>query len=186
MVKVANAANEFGIKILTVYAFSTENWNRPEDEVTYLMTKPVDILNKNLEKFEKSTIKIVIRGRKDRIPKALLETFNKIEEVTKEHNGLLLNICFDYGSYYELLEAFKNVKEFSEAEVNKHLLIKNKVDLLIRTGGEMRLSNFLLWQASYAELYFVKKYWPQFGKKDLLKAIKDYAKRNRRFGGIKT
>lgn len=186
LVKVANAANEFGIKILTVYAFSTENWNRPEDEVTYLMTKPVEILNKNLEKFEKSTIKIVIRGRKDRIPKALLETFNKIEEVTKEHNGLLLNICFDYGSYYELLEAFKNVKEFSEAEVNKHLLIKNKVDLLIRTGGEMRLSNFLLWQASYAELYFVKKYWPQFGKKDLLKAIKDYAKRNRRFGGIKT
>jgi|SRR5690606_9635791 len=185
LVKVANAANEFGIKILTVYAFSTENWNRPEDEVTYLMTKPVEILNKNLEKFEKSTIKIVIRGRKDRIPKALLETFNKIEEVTKEHNGLLLNICFDYGSYYELLEAFKNVKEFSEAEVNKHLLIKNKVDLLIRTGGEMRLSNFLLWQASYAELYFVKKYWPQFGKKDLLKAIKDYAKRNRRFGGIK-
>src|SRR5690606_6956391 len=101
------------------------------------------------------------------------------------HTGLILNICFDYGSYYEMLEAMKNTKEFTETAFNNELMIKEKVDLLIRTGGEYRLSNFMLWQAAYAELLFVKKYWPQFGKKDLYKAIKKYTKRNRRFGGVK-
>ncbi len=184
LVSVANHANDLGIKQLSVYAFSTENWNRPEDEVNYLMTKPIEMIEKNLEKLEKSSIKILIKGRKDRLSEALLNMFNKVEDVTKDHQGLTLNICFDYGSYNELLTAFSKVKEFSEAAVNEQLMIKEKVDLLIRTGGEYRLSNFLLWQAAYAELYFTKKYWPQFSKREFIKALIHYSKRNRRFGGI--
>lgn len=186
IVKIANHANDLGVKMMSIYTFSTENWKRPEDEVDYLMTKPTELLEKNLEKIKNSPIKILVQGRKDRVPSQLLKTINKIEELTKDHKGMILNVCFDYGSYDELLTAFSKVKEFTVEAVYNELMIKKPVDLLIRTSGELRISNFLLWQIAYAELYFVKKHWPAFSKRDLNKAIKSYAKRNRRFGGLKT
>lgn len=184
LVTIANYADTYGIKQLSVYAFSTENWNRPEDEVNYLMTKPIEMIEKNLEKFEKSRIKIVFKGRRDRISKLLLETIEKLELLTKDHVGMTLNICFDYGSYDELLTAFGKVKTFTKEALSEALMIKEPVDLLIRTGGEQRLSNFMLWQISYAELYFTKTYWPAFNKRAFDKALIDYSKRKRRFGGL--
>lgn len=184
LVTIANYAETYGIKQLSVYAFSTENWNRPKDEVDYLMTKPIEMIEKNLEKFENSNIKIVIKGRKDRISKALLAVMIKLENLTKDHMGLTLNICFDYGSYDELLQAFSQVSEFTKEAVIDKLMIKEPVDLLIRTGGEMRLSNFMLWQMSYAELYFTKKYWPEFNKRAFDQALIEFSKRKRRFGGL--
>ncbi|WP_210997116.1 polyprenyl diphosphate synthase [Acholeplasma equifetale] len=185
LVTIAQYANQVGIKMLTVYAFSTENWKRPKEEVDYLMTKPAQMIMENIEKFKKSDIKILIQGRKDRIPEKLLNAIRLLEDVTKDHQGMVLNICFDYGSYDELLTAFKAVKEFTVEEVYKNLMVKEPVDLLIRTSGELRISNFLLWQIAYAEFYFTKKHWPEFTKKEFNKAMKSYAKRNRRFGGLK-
>ncbi len=184
LVKIATYANKINLKQLTVYGFSTENWNRPDDEVNYLMTEPIKLLKNNLEKIIESNIKVVFIGRKDRLPNELLKSFNEVSNKTKDNTGVLLNVCFDYGSYDELLNAFKKVKTFSKEEVKEHLMIKDDVDLLIRTGGEYRLSNFLLWQSAYAELYFIKKRWPAFKTKDFKKALINYSKRNRRFGRI--
>ena len=184
LVKIATYANKINLKQLTVYGFSTENWNRPDDEVNYLMTEPIKLLKDNLNKIIDSNIKVMFIGRKDRLPNELLKSFNEVSNKTKDNTGLLLNVCFDYGSYDELLNAFKEVKMFSKEEVKEHLMIKDDVDLLIRTGGEYRLSNFLLWQSAYAELYFIKKLWPTFKTKDFKKALINYSKRNRRFGRI--
>lgn len=184
LVKIATYANKINLKQLTVYGFSTENWNRPDDEVNYLMTEPIKLLKDNLNKIIDSNIKVMFIGRKDRLPNELLKSFNEVSNKTKDNTGLLLNVCFDYGSYDELLNAFKKVKTFSIEEVKEHLMIKDDVDLLIRTGGEYRLSNFLLWQSAYAELYFIKKLWPAFKTKDFKKALINYSKRNRRFGRI--
>lgn len=185
LVKIANYADQLGIKMMSVYAFSTENWNRPSDEVNYLMTKPVEVIHENIQKIKDSSLKICVKGRRDRISKDVLDTIVMLEEVTSDHQGMVLNICFDYGSHDELLTAFSKLKEFNEEALKQELYIKDKVDLLIRTGGELRLSNFLLWQAAYAELYFTKKYWPDFSQKDLYRACLEYSQRNRRFGGIK-
>lgn len=185
LVKIANYADKLGIKMMSVYAFSTENWNRPEDEVNYLMTKPVEMIRENLSKIKDSSLRILVKGRRDRLSKEVLETITRLEDVTKDHQGMVLNVCFDYGSYDELLTAFSKLKEFNEQALKEELYIKDQVDLLIRTGGELRLSNFLLWQAAYAELIFTKKYWPSFSPKDLYKACLEYSQRDRRFGGIK-
>ncbi|WP_162164075.1 polyprenyl diphosphate synthase [Acholeplasma hippikon] len=184
LVTIANYANERGIKQLTVYAFSTENWKRPKEEVDYLMTKPVEMIEKNIEKFKSSTIKIQVKGRRDRIPEALLNSIVNLENITKDHTGLVLNVCLDYGAYDELITAMRLAKEISIEEIEKNLMVKDAVDLLIRTSGEMRVSNFLLWQIAYAEFYFTKKHWPAFSKKELEKALKSYSKRQRRFGGL--
>lgn len=183
--KIASYANELGIEQLTLYAFSTENWKRPEAEVDYLMTKPVDIIEKNLDRILESTIKIEFAGRKDRVPQKVLEMMSKLERLTKHHEGMKLVLCFDYGSQDELIAAFKQAETFEKQEIEQYLMVPQPVDLLIRPGGELRLSNFLLWQAAYAELYFTKKYWPEFSKKALYKACLSFSKRHRKFGGLK-
>lgn len=182
---IAKAASQMQIAELSFYTFSTENWNRPEEEVNYLMTKPIEMFEKEASKLNNINYKILFKGRKDRISKELLSIMNKIEELTKENDKMILNICFDYGSYDEIVFAANQIHgKITIEELQKHLYIQNPVDLLIRTSGEQRLSNFLLWQASYAELYFTKVHWPAFTKKHLEKAIKAYNKRNRRFGKI--
>lgn len=115
----------------------------------------------------------------------MLETIKRLEDATKDNAGMVLQVAFDYGSKDELFTAFSKLEKFDEEHLRKHLYIKQDVDLLIRTSGEQRLSNFLLWQSAYAEFLFVKKHWPSFKEKDLLKAIKVYNKRERRFGGLK-
>lgn len=183
--KIANHANKLGVKLLTVYAFSTENWNRPEEEVNYLMQKPLEYLNKNLDKIKDINYKIIFVGRRTKLPNVTLEVVNKLEESTKDNQGMTLQIAFDYGSKEEIINAFNQIdKPFTEEKIKDHLYVKEDVDLLIRTSGEMRLSNFLLWQNAYAEFIFVKKHWPAFTTRDLEKSIKIFNKRNRRFGKL--
>jgi len=182
---IAKAAKNLGIKKLTVYAFSTENWKRPEDEVNYLMTKPIEMFHKNRDRISEIDYKITFVGRRDRFSKELLEVIHIIEEETKAHQGFELTIAADYGSYDEIVRAANlSEKPITIKSIEANLMVKEPIDLLIRTSGEQRLSNFLLWQASYAEFYFAKVHWPAFSEKELKKALKSYQERQRRFGGL--
>jgi len=196
--KMAIICNEVGIKVLSVYAFSTENWNRPTDEVDYLMKLPREFEESYKGQFKDNDIKVMFSGRRDRFSDENIQLINKIEEKTKDRKGLILNVCFDYGSHTEIIEAVKEIsKEYKKAKikladidvamVESHLYTKDlpPLDLLIRTSGELRISNFLLWQLAYSELYFTKKLWPEFNRKELFKALDNFQKRNRRFGAIK-
>ncbi|MFA7417244.1 MAG: polyprenyl diphosphate synthase [Acholeplasma sp.] len=182
--RIANHASKRGIEELTIYAFSTENWKRPKDEVDYLMTKPIEVVHANKEKIFEANIRIQFKGRRDRFSKELLALMEELESTTKVFDGMILNVCVDYGSYDEIVTAFKNLETLDEKSVCQKLMIPRPVDFLIRTGGEQRLSNFLLWQAAYAELYFTKKYWPAFKERHFDKALKEFSKRHRRFGGL--
>jgi undecaprenyl diphosphate synthase len=182
---VARIAKEMGIKKLTVYAFSTENWKRPKDEINYLMTKPIEMYHENKHRMKEIDYKITFAGRKDRLSKELLEVILEITEQTKNNTSFELCVALDYGSYDEIITAVNQIdKPITREAIESKLMVKEPVDLLIRTSGEMRLSNFLLWQVSYAEFYFTKVHWPAFNKKELTKAIKNYSKRQRRFGGL--
>lgn len=192
IITIARLADEIGIKYLTVYAFSTENWKRSKEEVDFLMHLPLDMYEKHKERLfsENKTIRLRQVGRTDRFPDKLKTLIDELEETTKDFTGLTLNIAFDYGSYDELNQAIKRMIEdgktsFTDDDIFPYLYVKEPVDLLIRTSGEQRLSNFLLYQASYAEFYFTKKHWPSFDKRAFIKAIVDYQKRDRRFGGRK-
>lgn len=195
---IAQAAAELGVKVMSCYCFSTENWTRPAAEVKYLMEVPVRYIKRYQEKIANSDIKVIFSGRKDRVPAELYATIKKIEDMTSDHQGLILNICFDYGSQYEITEAVREIaalvkkgelaiEAIDEKTIDNHLYTRDlpPVDLLIRTSGEQRISNFLLWQIAYAELYFTDVLWPDFKKEDLEAAILNYQKRNRRFGGLK-
>ena len=195
--RVAKACDELGIEALTCFCFSTENWKRPKDEVNYLMTTPVKFFKRYKNKIINSNYKIQVIGRRDRIPEALLNIINEVEESTKDHKGLTLTLCIDYGSYEEITTAVKKIAlkvksgEISADDITPDLIEANlythglpKLDLLIRTSGEERISNFLLWQLAYSELYFTNVYWPAFNSDELKKAIISYQSRNRRFGGL--
>lgn len=188
---IAFYASELGVKALSLYCFSTENWNRPKDEVDFLMNIPSKFYNDG-KKYRDKDIKVIVSGRKDRVPSKTLEALNNLMDETKDSKGMVLNICFDYGALNDIYNAvntlvLKGESLKNEKDIYNYLSTKDLplIDLLIRTGGEKRLSNFLLLEASYAELYFTDMYWPQFKEKDLMDAIKDYSSRNRRFGGIK-
>ena len=183
--RVAKAAQKMGISKLTVYAFSTENWKRPKEEVNYLMTKPIEMFHENRDRIKEIDYKITFAGRKDRFSKELLEVIDIIEKETMNHQGFELTIAADYGAYDEIVKACNlSEKPVTIESISQHLMVKEPVDLLIRTSGEQRLSNFLLWQVSYAEFYFTKVHWPAFSEKELKKAIKSYQSRQRRFGGL--
>lgn len=191
-------ANKIGVKTLTVFCFSTENWKRPEKEVKYLMTKPIQFLNRYKKQLYKSNIKITFIGRRDRLSKEFLDGIKEIEENTKSHDGIHLVLAVDYGSLDEVKEATKeiaslvkdgklDINDINEETILNHLYTKDlpPLDLLIRTSGEIRISNFLLLQLAYSELYFTDCLWPDFDSKELLKAIENYQNRNRRYGGLK-
>jgi undecaprenyl diphosphate synthase len=183
--RVASIAAKFGIQKLSVYAFSTENWKRPKDEVDYLMTKPIELFHENRHRVSELTYRITFAGRRDRFSQELLEVMNIIEQETKHHEGMELCICIDYGSYDEIIHAVNSIKgEVTQQAIEANLYVKEPVDLLIRTSGEQRLSNFLLWQVSYAEFYFTKVHWPAFSERIFNKAMKAYQKRHRRYGGL--
>ncbi len=195
---VTLAAAELGIKALSVYAFSTENWSRPKDEVDFLMKLPGEFEKKFKDDFKKYDVKVMFSGRKSHLSEKNLEILERITKNTADRKGIVLNICFDYGSHAEITEAVRHLavdvkngeilpNDIEPKDIEKYLYTKDlpKLDLLIRPSGEIRLSNFLLWQAAYSELYFCNTYWPAFSKKDLVKAIADFNKRDRRFGGLK-
>lgn len=195
--KIAIACQNLGIKYMTCYCFSTENWKRPQDEVNYLMKLPIRYFKKAYKTIIESNIKIQVIGRRDRFPKELLEAIIEVEEKTKNHTNLTLTLCLDYGSYDEITTAFKqiadevikgqiNIDDITPEVITNHLFTKDlpQVDLLIRTSGEYRISNYLLWQIAYSEFYFTDVLWPDFNEEELNKAIYDYQNRNRRFGGL--
>lgn len=195
---ITTECNKLNIKYLTVYCFSTENWRRPEKEVSYLMTAPIRYYKKFKQQIFDSSIRIKVIGRRDRFSPEFLNVILELEENTKDHKGLTLTLCVDYGSYEELSTAFKNIalqvknNEIAIEDINEDLITSNlytkdypALDLLIRTSGEYRISNFLLWQMAYSELYFTDTLWPDFNKEALYDAIYDYQQRERRFGGLK-
>lgn len=196
--KIALDAQDLGIKALSVFAFSTENWNRPKDEVAFLMTMPAEFDKRFHDDFLKHDIKVVFSGRRTHLSAENLQIMDRICTESKDRKGMVLNICFDYGSYDELTEIVRSiasdavshalsVDQINPETIASRLMTKAlpPLDLVIRTSGEQRLSNFLLWQAAYAELYFTPVYWPAFSRKDLVKALLDYSGRDRRFGAVK-
>lgn len=193
---VLRRAEKLGIPCLTVYAFSTENWKRPVQEVKFLFQLFEETLMKRAGDLFSNNIKVKVIGRRESLPASLLKTIDRIEEKTSGNKKHTLNIAFNYGGRAEIVDVVSAVireyekgKKFAQIdeEVIESFLYNPEfpeVELLIRTGGEKRLSNFLLWQSAYAELYFTEKYWPDFDGDELEKAIEDFKKRNRRFGGL--
>ncbi len=193
--EIITASNRMGLKVLTLYTFSTENWSRPESEVSMLMQTLVNVLGKKLKQLCENNVRFRVSGRREGAPKGVLETFDKVAQATKGNTGLTLNIAFNYGGRQEIVDAVKVISRkcaegvmtpdaINEEIISGHLYTSGlpDPDLLIRTSGELRISNFLLWQLSYAELYFTEKFWPDFTTDEYEKAIADYQKRERRFG----
>jgi len=181
-----------GVKVLTLYTFSTENWNRSKKEVSYLMDLLSEALNKNNTKeLHQRGIKLQVIGQKEKLSKSFQKRIKEAEELTKNNKEGVLNLAISYGGRPEIIQAVKNIikKKIPVNKITEDLINQNLwtvglpyPDLIIRTGGAMRLSNFLTWQSAYSEFYFTKKYWPAFTEKDLDKALMDYSRRQRRFG----
>lgn len=198
--RITLAADKLGIKVLTLYAFSTENWARPKEEVAYLMNLPVRFFDKFMPTLMKNNVKVNIMGYLDELPKKTYDIVQRAMHETANNTGLILNFAFNYGSRKEIVSAVQKLGQAIEAgelnssEIDEELISKNLMtgkfeeyrdpDLLIRTSGEQRISNFLLWQLAYSELAFSSKNWPDFTAEDLEKVVRDFQSRNRRFGKL--
>ena len=193
--RVVEGCAELGVKNLTLYAFSTENWNRPKLEVQTLMKLLISSLKKEIKTLQKNNIKLNAIGSLEALPTKVYTELMDVIELTKSNNHLCLTLALSYGSREELVNTVKQIsvkvknniispEKIDESVINEHLYTQNlpDVDLLIRTSGEQRISNFLLWQIAYAELYFTNVFWPEFTKQHLYEAIINYQKRERRFG----
>lgn len=196
--KVTRFASDLGIKVLTVYAFSTENWKRPKAEVDFLMRLPGEFLGSFLPEMMERNVRVEMIGDPTLLPKHTQTALFEAMEETKHNTGLILNFALNYGSRSEMVSAMKNIiqkvqdgqlliDEIDEACMTSHLMTAHlpEPDLLIRTSGEVRLSNFMLWQLAYTEFWFTDTLWPDFSEETLLTAIENYQKRNRRYGGLK-
>lgn len=191
-------ANEVGLGWLTMFAFSTENWNRPPSEVRYLMGFNRGLLRRRRDELHRMNVRVRFMGRRNwKVPRSVLKEMEISEQLTKRNTGMTLTIAFNYGGRVEVVDAVKRILEDHDAGKLKGEKITPESissrlyhadmpdpDLIIRTSGEERISNFLLWQAAYSELYFTPVYWPDFGRENLYEAIRDYQKRSRRFGAI--
>lgn len=192
---VVEAAGEIGVKYITLYAFSTENWNRPKEEVDALMELLVSTISAETPQLNKKNVRLQAIGNLNSLPSACLQELNESIELTSKNTGLTLVLALSYSAKWELINAVKhiaddakagklNIDNISEEHIEQYLCTKNIPDpeLMIRTSGEHRISNFLLWQLAYAEFYFTEKLWPDFRKDDLYEAILNYQNRERRFG----
>ena len=195
--KITRLANELGIKTLTLYAFSTENWKRPKMEVDFLMKLPEEFLGTFLPELIEENVQVRMIGDKDMLPLHTKNAIDKAMAETKDNTGLILNFALNYGSRAEIIEGIKlvlkdcnsgiiNANELNEEIFAKYLMTKelSDPDLLIRTSGEIRLSNFMLWQLAYTEFWFTDVLWPDFGAEHFIEAIEVYQNRQRRFGGV--
>ncbi len=191
--EVLEAAHEFGIRIVTLYAFSTENWGRPEDEVTGLFDILAHVIRRETANLHRNNVQIRHLGELDRIPAALHEPIRHAVELTRNNSGITLNVALNYGGRAEIVRAVRQLmregltpEQVDEAAISSRLYTAGQPDpdLIIRTAGEMRLSNFLLWQSSYAEYYTTPTFWPDFGREELRRALDAYAERQRRFGRL--
>ena len=184
--------SDVGVESLTIYAFSTENRKRPKEEIGILCGLLIEYFNREIDELHANAVRIKSIGDLSWFPTAVQETVRNAEQRTAQNRGLKLNIALNYGARAELLRAMRlaaeSGKELNEALISDYLYTADSgdVDLLIRTGGELRVSNFLLWQIAYAELYFCDVKWPDFTREELIKAFRDFAGRERRFGGLKT
>ena len=188
--------NELGIKYLSVYAFSTENFKRSKAEVDFLMNLFVSLFKSEADIFLKNNIKIIFSGREEPLPKKVLKVMEELTEKSKDNTGLVFNVCLNYGSRAEIVDMTKKLCEEYKSgsidlnDIDEEFILNNlyqelpDMDLLIRTSGELRLSNFMLYQASYSEFYFPKTYFPAFDRKEFDYAIDVFKGRDRRFGGI--
>lgn len=196
--KVVKESSRIGVNHLTLYAFSTENWNRPKVEIDTLMTLLVTYLKKEVKELHKQNVRITTIGDISKLPKNCVNELESAINITKDNTGLNLNLALNYGARDDIKNSIKNiVKDALENNINindidekliSNYLSTNKIkdpDLLIRTSGEIRLSNFLLWEMAYTEFYFTDIHWPDFDEKELNKAIDTYKSRDRRFGSIK-
>lgn len=198
--KITIEASRLNVKVLTLYAFSTENWKRPTDEVNFLMGLPIDFFDVFMPELMDNNIKVTTIGWIDQLPEKTLKVVENAIEKTKHNTGLILNFALNYGSRAEILQATKMIARdvasgslsadrVTEEVFSSYLFTSGlgewkDPDLLIRTSGEIRLSNFLLWQAAYSEMYFTEEFWPDFSIASLRAALAEYQHRNRRFGGI--
>lgn len=189
--EVVRACDDFGIKYLTVYAFSTENWNRKPEEVNFLMNLVVETLSNELDEMHKEQVKIKFIGQKDKLSDKLRGFISDSEEKTKNNNGVVLQIAFNYGARAELVDAVKSIIDsgLSSDKIDEKIISENLYtagvpdpDLLIRTGGEKRISNYLLWQIAYSEIIVRAEYWPEFNRKSLCECIEEFGRRHRRYG----
>ncbi len=187
--EVAEWCRDAGIKILTIFAFSVENWQRPKKEVDFLMKLFYLALAKEIKKFHKNNVRVRIIGRKEGLSKKLQQAIKKAEELTESNTGSVLNLAINYGGRPELVDAFKKIFKNPPAEITEKTISQNLYtadqpdpDLIIRTSGEQRLSGFLTWQSAYSELLFINRHWPEFSKQDFDDALADFANRQRRFG----
>jgi undecaprenyl diphosphate synthase len=197
MRRVIRKSGSLGIKVVTFYTFSTENWKRSQQEVDFLMRLPVEFIDQDLPEMMANQSKLVISGKAEGVPENTMKAILRGVEATKDNKGLIINLAFNYGGRDEIIRAIQKLlpdiqsskvdpKTLDEALFHSYL-DQPKIpdpDLIIRTGGEQRLSNFLLWESAYAELYFVKEYWPDMNENLLDKILHEYAGRNRRFGGV--
>ncbi|HOL29332.1 MAG TPA: isoprenyl transferase [Paludibacteraceae bacterium] len=193
--RITEAAAESNIQFLTIYTFSTENWNRPSDEIKALMELLVITIDKEMEDLNKNNIRMLTIGDLSKLPNDAAEKIRECKAKTAQNTGLTLNLALSYSSRWEITEAVKNIvcdvekgkltsKNISDKLISSYLSTAGipDPDLMIRTGGELRISNFLLWQSAYTEFYFTSKYWPEFDKEDFYEAIFDFQQRERRFG----
>ena len=197
VVEIVECSKELGIENLTLYAFSTENWKRPKIEVEALMNLLVLFIRNELEKIHKNDVKIKVLGDISKLPSLAQKEVTRAIDKTSDNKSMTLNIALNYGGRQELVEATKsilrdqklgiiNIDDIDEDTISNYLYTKNQPDpdLIIRPSGELRLSNFLIYQSAYSEFYFSNILWPDFQKRDLYNAIIDFQKRNRRFGGV--
>ncbi len=195
--EVVRVANELGIKSLTLYAFSTENWTRPEEEVSFLMKLPAQFLESDLKELDAQNVKVEVAGEVSRLPHFTREAVEQAKLDTQHNTGLRLIFALNYGGRDELVQVMQKLGKQVQAgtlspdaitteTIERELMTGSvtDVDFVIRTSGEQRLSNFLLWQAAYAEFYFTDVLWPEFRRNAFLAAIEDYNQRTRRFGGV--
>ncbi len=196
--KLAISAKKLGLEAVTLFAFSTENWKRPKQEVDYIFSLLKRFLIEGKERFKENNIRVHFIGKIDELEEEFSSLMNEAMEYTKDNTGIILNLAINYGSRSEILEMVKavagecvdgklKVDDIDEGVIENHLMTKGlpEIDLMVRTSGEVRLSNFLLWQIAYSELVFTDVYWPDFDEKQLEKVLIDFQSRNRRFGGLK-
>lgn len=188
---ISRAAFEKGVKYVSAYIFSTENWNRTKDEVSYLMNLVLWIAEKDIKQLIKENVRVVVLGIEDRVPPRALKALRRAEADSTDNTGGTLALCFNYGGQQEIVDATKKLIDLgvNSADVSVESFQDQlyhpevpPVDLMIRSSGEMRLSNFMLWRMAYAELYFADKHWPAFDTEDLDEALAEYENRHRRFG----
>jgi undecaprenyl diphosphate synthase len=192
---IVEACGQLGVGVLTLYAFSTENWNRPQEEVSMLMRLLLNSLRDETDRLHKNNVRLIAIGDIEKLPVEVQEKLAEAQLITKNNSGLILNLALSYSGRWEIEKAIKEIArkvqngeitidEITEATIAEHLTTAGipEPDLLIRTGGEYRVSNFMLWQLAYAELYISKKFWPEFRRKHLYEAIVDFQHRERRFG----